>query len=141
MTETGRRRPISLTVVGWLFIAVGLGTIVKGLWSRASTSLPPELASKHAMDGVYAAASGVVAALGGRLVLRGRSVGRWLIAAWLVAHVWLSWLHEPLELTIHAVICVVGLWLLFRPAASAFFRGPAPPGALPPGPVTDVHAT
>ena len=48
---------------------------------------------------------------------------RWLLLAWMGFHVVLSLWHTPVELALHALLLALVAWVLFRPAAAAFFRG------------------
>jgi hypothetical protein len=56
-------------------------------------------------------------------VLRGRNWARWLLVAWLVYHVILSVFHPLPQLIMHGLLLVVMAYFLFRPRASAYFRG------------------
>jgi hypothetical protein len=47
---------------------------------------------------------------------------RWLALAWVVFHVGLSLFHPLPELMIHAALCAVIAWLLFRPGTAAWFK-------------------
>lgn len=57
-----------------------------------------------------------------RSLLRRKSLGRWLCAAWLGFHVILSLFHSPSEVAVHAVLFIAIANLLFRPSAAAHFR-------------------
>jgi hypothetical protein len=61
----------------------------------------------------------VVAAVG--LLLR-QNWARWLALAWIVFHVVISLFHPLRELLIHAALCVLIAWLLFRPATASWFK-------------------
>jgi hypothetical protein len=61
----------------------------------------------------------VVAAVG--LLLR-QNWARWLALAWVVFHVVISLFHPLRELLIHATLCVLIAWLLFRPATARWFK-------------------
>ena len=47
---------------------------------------------------------------------------RWLALAWVVFHVGLSLFHPLPELLIHAALCALIAWLLFRPATGTWFK-------------------
>ena len=107
------RRPLSVTVIGWLFIAAG----VTGLAYHAGdfrTMRPAEYALVCFVR--------LLAVIGGVFVLRGRDWARWLVAAWMAYHVALSVLHTPVELVMHAVLLVVVAGCLFHPKATVYFR-------------------
>ena len=122
------RRPISLTLVGWLFVVVALvGTswvLLPGLWGEPAR---PDGALLPA-DGWYVLITQVVAFAGGALLLAGIEEGRWVLVAWLAAHVWLTVGGDVARLATHVAMFVVITWLLFRPAATAWLKRPARAG-------------
>ena len=114
------RQPRTVTILGWLFVAVGVVSLgrqlvtVHGGRPALVASLPP--------DFWYAAISAAVAAVSGAFILRGASWARWLLAAWLVFHVAIGYAHGVFTLVVHAVLAAVVLGLLFRGPAAAWFR-------------------
>ena len=120
-----RHRPRSISLVGWLFVAVGCIGIVGHTWSRMA---PPASTNEGGhgaespLDFGLAAASGFIAILGGAGALRGFDWGRWLLAAWMVAHIGISALHSWFEMWVHVVLFTAVSIVLFRPRASAYFR-------------------
>ena len=115
-----KRRPASITVIGWIFIAVGLVSLVAGAWGLYNSQAPGSPHEIH--DFAYVALSAVVAIAGGVLALRGSGWGRGLLAAWILLHVVLAAHHEFKSLIVHGLLFTIALWILFRPAASAYFR-------------------
>ncbi len=112
MTE----RPLSVTIIGWLFIAAGfLGLAFHVTEFKAQGPLEYEL--------VWVLFLRLLAILCGILILRGSDWGRWLLLAWITYHVILSAFHSPFELAVHSILLVVVAYLLLRPAAAAYFRG------------------
>ena len=132
MTDT-RTRPRSLTLAAWFFIAMGSITVVYGVWPPgvwprgAAAPMAPDLAAQHSLDGVYAAISRLAAVVGGAFVLRRHDWARGLLVAWLVFHVVVGFLHGSMPGVIHVALFAAGTYVLFRPAASAWFRGAASP--------------
>ena len=116
-----RRRPVSVTVVGWLFIAAG----VIGLAYHAGDFTQRPFRS----DVVWVALVRLLAVIGGVFLLRGHNWARWLLLAWLAFHVALSALHTPFELVFHALLFLAIAYLLFRAPASAYFAFTPPPPA------------
>lgn len=107
------QRPISVTIIGCVFIAAG----VMGLVYHAGdvrTSRPAEYALVCFVR--------LLAVIGGVFLLRGHNWARWLVIAWMAFHVALSVMHTPVELIMHAVLLVAIAWFLFRPRAAAYFR-------------------
>jgi hypothetical protein len=107
------KRPLDITIVGVLFICVGVGALVRGaVKARAG----------DALDMALVAASALLALGSGVYLLRGRGWARWLCAFWLAFHVALTLAHSGAGLAVHAALFVVISFLLFRPAAGAYFR-------------------
>jgi hypothetical protein len=105
-----RSRPRSITVIGWIFIAVGaVGMLWHGLEHRASDfgELGPALAS------------GLFALVGGAGLLRSAGWARWLLLGWMGFHIVLSALHSAERLLLHAVLFAPILYFLFRPRPAA----------------------
>ena len=121
------KRPLSITVTGWLFVVTGGVGIVAaslGLADPASRNTPvPDV--HHLTDFALAAGSGLLAAVGGIFVLRGLDWARWVLVVWMAAHIVLSLLHSTVQLIAHVAIFAPLLYLLFHPRASGFFRGMA----------------
>jgi len=118
-------RPPSIWLIGWLFILVGCVSVVRGLWALrgpAGARWSAEL-HDHPGDFVLVTLSALLAGIGGAFVLRGHGWARWLLAVWMILHVLISLLHSTTELVLHCAVFAPILYLLFRPAATAFFRG------------------
>jgi hypothetical protein len=114
------RRPLSVTLVAWLFIAAG--TVGIAYHAR-------ELDPRHPFARGVLIALGVrlLAIVGGAFALRGHNWARWLMLAWIAYHVVLSAFHEPVQLVMHALIAVAVAYALFRPPAGAYFRASGAP--------------
>jgi ABC-type branched-subunit amino acid transport system permease subunit len=107
-----KRTPLSIVLVGWLFVAVGVGSLVRGL-IRYDPREPSHFA--------WAAASALIAIVGGVGTLRGGSWGRWVLAFWMAGHVALAAMHDWEKLAVHVALFAVIAWILFlrRPRAPA----------------------
>ena len=115
------KRPVSITLVGWLFVATGCIVIGAGLVRFSSAA---EGASARELgDFAWVVLSGLIAIAGGALTLRGSASGRWLLVVWMAGHLVLGLMHELPQLLIHIVIFAPLFFLLFRRPASAFFHG------------------
>jgi formate hydrogenlyase subunit 3/multisubunit Na+/H+ antiporter MnhD subunit len=119
-----RKRPHSITIIGWLFLVVG----VVGLAYHAT-----EFNAQHPFDYelVWVCFVRLLAILCGVFILRGSNRARWLLVVWLGYHVALSVLHTPFELAVHGLLFAVILFFLFRAPASAYFRGARTPAQSP----------
>jgi hypothetical protein len=112
------KRPLSITIISWIFIAVGCVTLTYHLLPRHSAetqnAFPYELA--------WICFVRVLALVCGVFMLFGYNWARWLLAVWLAYHVILSGLHAPMKLAVHSMLFAAVVYFLFRPAASAYFR-------------------
>ena len=109
------KRPISVTVIGCIFIAAG----VIGFAYHVSEFKPQR---PFQYDLVLVSLVRLLAILGGVFVLRGKNWARWLLLAWIAFHVVLSAFHSLFELAVHGLLLAVIAYVLFRPPASAYFR-------------------
>jgi predicted tellurium resistance membrane protein TerC len=108
-------RPLSVTILGWIYIAVG--AITFGYQFAAIRGQPPF------QYGVVGAELLRLAALvSGVYILRGQNWARWLALAWIGIHVAISAFHAVLELAVHTFICASVAFFLFRPTATRYFR-------------------
>jgi hypothetical protein len=109
------KRPISVTMLGFLFIVAGLVGVAYHLCERPAD---PAI--------VLITFIRIVAVVGGVFLLRGHSWARWLLVGWLAFHV-VSALHSLSEMAAHGVLLIVVAYFLFTPPAAKYFQ-PAPPG-------------
>jgi|SRR5437899_7825174 len=107
------KRPISVTIVGWLFIATG----IIGLVYHAS-----EWRHSIGQELVWIELVRLLAVVGGVFLLRGHNWARWLLIAWIAFHVALSAFQSVSALVTHAALLAVISWVLFRPDATLYLR-------------------
>ena len=121
------KRPLSITIVGWIFIAVGIVGLI-----YHSTHPNEEYILWILVVRFLALVCGVC-------MLFRQNWARWLAAAWLAYHVYLSLndylsLHDKVSsLIVHALLLVVIAFFLFRPSSTAYFRNQSTP-TNPPSP-------
>lgn len=109
----GNRRPIAVTILGWVYIgtgAIGFAFHFTGLLAFQDDALWAELTE-------------LLAILCGVFMLRGHNWARWIALAWMAFHVVLSAFHALPEFAIHCLFCAAIAWFLFRPPAARYFRG------------------
>ncbi len=106
-------KPVSVSIVSWLFIAAGALAFI--------FHLPHSLAAPGGGAGVEAVE--ILAIVAGVFMLRGQDWARWLALAWMGFHVAISARGELPRLAAHAVIFAAIAWILWRPAAGRYFRG------------------
>jgi hypothetical protein len=128
--KTMNKRPTSITVLGWLFIAFGSIALLSNLLPLVNSSATQRIADLKAHWIIHVAR--LVAPLCGVFMLYGFNWARWLLLVWLGFHVIISVLHSPLQLLLHCLLFAVVVYFLFRPRASAYFRGRrAEPSQIP----------
>ena len=117
-----RKRPWSVTVISCLFIAAG----AIGL-AYHSTEWDTKRPFEYELVWIFFVR--LLAVLCGVFMLRGANWARWLLLVWIAFHVILSVLHTAFEFAVHGLLLAVVAYFLFRPEASAYFRGTraAPP--------------
>lgn len=110
------RRPIYVTVLGYVLIAAGAIGIAYHFTEFKSTPW-----SEYLLVLVVR----LLAIVAGVFVLRGKDWARWLAIAWIAFHLGISIFHTKEGIAVHAVVLVVFCVLLFLPAANRYFRASA----------------
>jgi uncharacterized membrane protein len=105
------KRPIPVTILGCLFIVVGLVGLAYHL-----SQLP--LDSWVALISLIR----VVAVVGGVFMLKGRNWARWLMLGWLAFHVVVSAFHSLSDCIAHVVLLLVVAYFLLTPPDSKYFH-------------------
>ena len=121
------KRPRSITIISWLFIAVG---IIALLYHLVPHHMPAGNEQRPIEpDIVWVCLVRALAVLCGVFMLRGHNWARWLLVVWLAYHVILSGFHSLMQVAVHGLLFAVIAYFLFRPQASAYFRhhGAQPP--------------
>ena len=111
-----KKRPLSITIISWLFVGAG----IIGLAYHA-TEFKADRPFQY--DVLWVCLVRFVAILCGVFILRGSNWARWLLLVWIAFHVVLSAFHSLTELAVHSLLLAVIGYFLFRPQASAYFRG------------------
>lgn len=114
------KRPRSITVISWLFITVGSISLLVGLLPNVNTTAAQRIVELKTHW--YVHLSRMLAIVSGVFMLYGFNWARWLLVVWLAFHVIVGALHSPVQLLTHSLFLAIGLYFLFRPAASAYFR-------------------
>src|SRR5579859_7227425 len=105
------KRPLSITVISWLFIAVGLVSLVYHL-------LPQHLGKVNwqnvlRQDVIWICLVRLLAIVCGVFMLLRLNWARWLLVAWLGYHVGLSAVHSALQTGVHGLLMAVIVYFLF----------------------------
>ena len=105
------KRPFQVTMLGWLFIVVGvLSTTYHLLKSPLDRWTVPILLV------------GITAIVAGVFLLRGAGWARWLVLAWLAFHVVVSALNSLSDAMAHLVLLSVVAYFLLGPPTSKYFQ-------------------
>jgi hypothetical protein len=110
------KRPLSVTIAGWLFIIMGAVGFVYHF---------PELTLSDPFenDAILVLVVRLLAIVGGAMILRKVSAGRWLLIIWMGYHVALSIYHDVSELIMHAIFLIALLVIFFHPKVRTYFKG------------------
>ncbi len=95
---TWNMRPLSVTILAWLYIGVGMIGFVSHF-----TEIHARNAFRY--DGIWIEVVEVLAIVCGAFMLRGHNWARWLAIAWMVFHVVLSAFGAFHEFAIHSLFC------------------------------------
>lgn len=107
-----RRRPLPVTIIACLYIAVGAIGFV-GHFGDLRTGR---------MDGFEIESVEVLAVVSGVFLWRGQNWARWLVVFWMAFHVAIS-VPDAVKVVVHSVFLAAIAWFLFRPEARQYFRG------------------
>jgi hypothetical protein len=110
-----KMRPLSVTIISWLFIAAGVVGLAYHLTEFKALHPFPS-------DVVWVSLVRLMAIVCGAFMLGGNNWARWLSVAWLAYHVILSGFHSLQELVMHSVLLAIFAYFLFRAEASGYFR-------------------
>jgi hypothetical protein len=108
-----KRRPLSVTLISYLFIAAGVVGIIYHA-SELKDLATPEVSLVLLVR--------MLAIIAGIFTLRGANWARWLLVAWIIYHVTLSFFHSSAEVIMHFVLAIVVIMSLFHPKANTYFR-------------------
>lgn len=123
------RRPVAVTVIGWLFLVMGAATFVGGFFPLVRSMRGEGRATPAQEWRDFAMATGlhVLAIVAGAGLLGRRNWARWLTLGWMGCHVVLSFWHSASQVIVHGVMLVVLAFFLFRPTVTAWFSGAGSP--------------
>ena len=113
-TPLMNKRPLPVTIVGWVFLAAG----VIGLAHHLKEIKPYQPSQ---MENLWLLFVRFLAIICGAFLVRGRNWARWLGMAWIAFHFGLSFFHSWQEVLMHGVIFVLIAYALFRSDARAYF--------------------
>ncbi len=117
-------RPLSITLISWLFILVGIGTLVFALFVAllADSSDIHDPLGRFSGEDILMIGIAIAAGAGGLLLLKRNGWGRWLILGWLIFHTVMSYPHGVMKFAVHLGLTIIIGAALFLPSASAHLR-------------------
>jgi uncharacterized membrane protein HdeD (DUF308 family) len=116
-----KARPLSITLIGWLFILFGCIALISGLLPMVDATTAQRIADLKSHWMVHLSRTAEIVA--GLFLVCGHNWARWLLVVWIAFHIVIAALHGVLQLAIHVGIFSVILFFLFRrPAAEYFAR-------------------
>ena len=108
------KRPLAITITAWFFILAGIVGFVYHFYEYLSTSFDGEA--------ILILFVRMLAIIGGILLLKAHNLGRWLLIAWMVYHVALSFCHNPMQVVMHTIFLLVLLIVFFHARVRRFFK-------------------
>jgi len=105
-----KRRPLSITIISWIFIIFGSIALL-------SSVLPFADLKSH----WYVHLSRLLQIVAGVFMLKGCNWARWLLVAWIAFHIVVGALNGIVPLVMHVVIFSVILFFVFRRDANEYF--------------------
>jgi hypothetical protein len=117
-----RNRPVSITVLAAVLLLVGAVTFVFHL---SEFSLQQESIYDLAVTLLVC----VLAAVSGAFLLRASNWARWLAVIWMAFHTAFSALDSWQKAAAHGALLAILAYVLFRPAAQAYFAGKQTPAS------------
>ena len=112
-SKAGQERPLSVTVLAWLFIAVGIIAFVRNFPATLHVEKDSFLIEFTELVGLTA----------GIFMLRRQNWARWLALVWTAFHVAVAAFMHFQGLLFHIVIFAGIACLLLRSDANEYFRG------------------
>ena len=120
------KRPRSVTVISWIFIAFGSIALLTSLLPPVDAAAGQHIAefrSQHPFQFAFIYVGPILAVVCGVFLLRGCNWARWFLVVWFGYNVIANVLQSPLRLLLPGLLFAVAVYFLFRPQATAYFRG------------------
>ena len=108
------KRPVGVTMVAWVYIAVGAVGFSYHLNDLRGSGEIRELFLIEVVS--------LLAIVSGIFMLRAQNWARWVAVGWIALHVVISAFHPISEFLVHCVFFVVIAWLLLSRNSTSYFR-------------------
>ncbi len=106
------KRPLTVTLIGSLYIAAGIIGFVYHL-------IAPSLSQFQQFLTLFL---WVLAITGGIFVLFRAKWARWILLVWITYHLIISFQHSTFEIIMHVIFFILTIYCLLQPNASKYFR-------------------
>ena len=116
-----KNRPRSIIVISFLFILLGILTLIHAAWGLVNANQRLIDLEHHWM--IYL--SGLAAIVGGVFLFKGHNWARWLLVLWMAFHIVVGALNGLVPLVTHLVIFSVIFFFLFRRPVSVYLSSAA----------------
>jgi hypothetical protein len=114
-------RPLSITIISWVFIAMGCITFAAGLLLLiGEEGVQGSAIVQSYLESGLALLTRFLSIICGVFILYGYNWARWLLVVWMAFHVIISF-NSTIELIVHSLLFSLVIFFLFRPRASAYF--------------------
>ena len=114
-----KARPLSITIISWLFMIFGSIALLSGLLPFVGSDTAQLIVEFKTHWMVHL--SRLAQIISGLFMLRGHNWARWLLVAWVAFHIVVGALHGWIQLLTHVLIFSVILFFIFRPQANEYF--------------------
>jgi hypothetical protein len=123
-----RNRPLSVTIVSWIFIVLGAGALVGSFLPKTPEVQKQlsEFSALHPFGVVLMYVGFLMGIICGAFMLRGANWARWLFLAWFGYNTIENFIRSPVRNLPAVLLMGIAVYLLFRPEATAYFRGTIP---------------
>ena len=125
------KRPRSVTVISWIFVAFGGIALLTSLLPKSpgAEANIAQLRSQHPVHYALMCLGPILALICGIFMLRGCNWARWVLVVWFGNNVVGTVFHSPMRFLLPGLLFAVAVYFLFRPQSTKYFRreGPEPP--------------
>ncbi len=109
------KRPLFIIIISWFYIAAGIV-------GAAYHSTELNIHAPFENNAILLIFIRLLAIIGGVFTLRGANWARWLLLAWIVYHVYLSFFHTFSGEVMHSILLGITAYVLFGPKVTEYFR-------------------
>jgi hypothetical protein len=108
------QRPPSVILISVLFILSGIAGIIYHASELISLAQEPRE--------IWVLVVRILAIAGGVFVLRKQNWARWLLVIWIAYHLYISFNHSVVEISVHFGFLILVLVALFNPKDKQYFK-------------------